>query len=126
LVGGGGLDGAGDLGDPGVLREVPAGACLERVQDRLVVGVGGEDDDLGLGLGSADLPGRLDAVKPRHPQVHQHDVRAVACGEQHGLFAVGRRGDRLDPRGELQQRHQPFAHDRLIVDDQDPDRVTHD
>ena len=125
-MGGGGLDGPGDLGDPGVLGQVAAGARLQRAEDRLIVSVGREDDDLGLGLGSADPPGRLDAVEPRHPQVHQHDMRAMPCGEGHGLLAVGGRGDGLDPRRDLQQRHQPFAHERLIVGDQDPDQVTHD
>ena len=126
LVGGGGLDGPGDLGNARVLGEISAGARLQRGEDRVIVSVGGQDDDLGLGPGSANPPGRLDAVEPRHPQIHEDDVRAVALGEHHGLFAVGRRGDGVDPRRDLQQRHQPFAHERLIVGDQDPDRVTHD
>ena len=80
LMVGRGVDRARDLDDPRVLCQVSARARAERVEDRVIVGVGGQHDDLGVGLGLPDPAGGLDAVESRHSQIHQHDVRPVARG----------------------------------------------
>ena len=44
------VDGGGDLLRAGVLGEVATGTCLQSGEDGAVVGVGGEHDDLGVGV----------------------------------------------------------------------------
>ena len=68
---------ASDLGPAGVLREEPAGAGGERLEDRGVVSVGREDDDFGAGVLGADASCGLDAVAAGHPQVHENNVGVV-------------------------------------------------
>ena len=51
-----------------------------------------------------DLPGGLNAVKHRHLNVHQSDVRAVLGGQCHRLPPVGGLGDHLDVVFRLEQR----------------------
>ena len=48
-------------------------------------------------LGQEDLPGRLDAVHLRHPDVHQHHVRGQLVDQADRLDAVGGRADDLEP-----------------------------
>ena len=64
------------------LSRKPAGARAQRAED-VVVGVEGrQDDDLGRVLARAQELGGGKAVHPRHPDVHQHDVRLMLgdCG----------------------------------------------
>ncbi len=46
-----------------------------------------------------------------------------SVGPRHGLLAVGGLADHLDAVLELEERAQPLAHDRVVVDDEDADRV---
>ena len=69
-----------------------------------------------------DLPGGLDAVKHRHLDVHQGDVRKVLGGQRHGLPPVGGLGDHLDIVFGLEQRPDAAADQRLVVGEQDPDQ----
>ena len=70
-------------------------------------------------------PDRLDPVHPRHPQVHQHDVRSVLCGERERLLAVGRGPDQLDAVEQPEQRAEALADHALVVGEQDPYRGSH-
>jgi hypothetical protein len=72
-----GGDGAGDLRDTGVLSEV-ATPGPQRSQDRVVVGVRGEDRDLDVGVSAADLSGGFDPVHAGHAQIHHHDAGRVS------------------------------------------------
>ena len=45
---------------------------------------------LGQRAGGRNPLGRLDAVRARHPDVHQRDVRLVPPGELDGFLAVAR------------------------------------
>ena len=72
--GGDGADRLFDLFGAGVFGQVAAGAGLQCGEQRLVVGIGGEDEDLRLGEGGADVACRLGAVHLGHAQVHEHDV----------------------------------------------------
>ena len=49
-------------------------------------------------LGQEDLPGRLDAVHLRHPDVHQHDVGGELVDQPDRLDAVAGRADDLHAR----------------------------
>ena len=61
----------------GVLQQEPGGPGAQRVEDVLIEVEGGEHHDLGrAGPECHDLPGGLDAVEARHPDIHEHDVRA--------------------------------------------------
>ena len=62
----------------------------QRVDDGLVVGVGGEYDDLRAGMRGTYPTGRLDAVDEGHAQVHQHDVRSGPRHDRERLLSVGR------------------------------------
>ena len=122
LPGGGGVQGAGDLGAAGVLGEVAQGAGVQRGQDVGVVGEGGEHDDLGVGVLGADPGGRGDPVDDGHGKVHQHHVGVQLGGQGDGLFAVGGGADDLDAGGQAEQGDQAFPDRGLVVGDQHPQR----
>ena len=44
-------------------------------------------------------------------------------GQRDRLLAVGRRADQLDPVEQGEQRAEPFAHDALVVGEQDADHA---
>ena len=69
------------------------------------------------------LAHRADAVAPWHHQVHQDHVGVELGGALERLVAVGRLADDLEALLEREERPQPLAHDRVVVDDQDADRV---
>jgi len=50
-----------DLRPAGILGQVASGASTQRIENRPVVGVGGEDHDLGSGLTFAQKAGSFDA-----------------------------------------------------------------
>ena len=65
--------------------------------------------------------GRLDAVHDRHPDVHEHHVGLCALGEGDRLGAVRRLADDIDVRLGLEDHAEAGPHQRLVVDDHDPD-----
>ena len=69
------------------------------------------------GAGVHHPPGRLDAVHPGHPQVHQDHVGRVLRGGSHRRRPVPGLGDDVDA-GELQDETQPLAHQGLVVGDE--------
>ena len=71
------LNRTGDLGDAGVLGQVAARTGAESVEDRRLIRVRGQHNDLGLGVVVADPPRGLHPIHLRHAQIHEHDVRAV-------------------------------------------------
>ncbi len=112
-----------DLGTAGVLGEVAARTGPQRVEDRAVVGVGGEDDDAHVGVLGAQPAGGLDAVAARHAQVHQHDVGRQLAGERDGLGAVGGGADDLDAGQQAEHHGQALADHPLVVGDEHPDHA---
>ena len=119
LAAGDGSHGGADLVGARVLGQVAAGAGAQRAEHARVVGVGGQRDR--AGAAGAQAPDRLDAVHPRHPQVHQHDVRVVLRGQRERLLAVGRGGHQLDAVEQPEQRAEALADDALVVGEQDAD-----
>ena len=101
------------------LEQVVDGAEVERRDG--VRGVrGAEDDDRPVGRKQLQ---RLDARQLRHLDVQQHGVDAArAHALQHRVRVRALAGDRdVGHRG--QQPHQPLARDRLVVGDQDAQRL---
>jgi len=81
--------------------------------------VDGEQDDLGLGVGLADLSGGLDAALAGHPNVHEHDVGFELQDALDGLLAGRRLADHLDLVRAGECRTQPVAGHGMVVDDED-------
>ena len=103
--------------------QVAAGAGAHRGEERIVVLGHRQDQDPGPGRACEDLAGRLDPGHPGHPDVHQDDVRRRRLGERDRLAARRRLADELEIRRPVDQRAQPVAVDRVVVDDDDPDRA---
>ena len=68
-------------------------------------------------------PGGLDAVEPRHPHVHQHDVGARGGQPLHGLAAVACLAHDLEVVLAVDEHPEPGAHHLLVVDQEHPDRL---
>ena len=112
------------LGWLGVFQQEPARARPQRAEDVLVEPEVTEDHDAHAvqPLVCDDLPGGLEAVKDRHLNVHERDVRAVLEGQCDGVPPVGGLGDHLDVVFRLEQRPDAAADQRLVVGQQDPDQ----
>ena len=65
-----------------------------------------------------DASRRLNAVLHRHPDVHQHDVRAMLDREYHGFCAICRGSDDVRSRAECGEVLRIPADDLLVVDDE--------
>jgi hypothetical protein len=72
-------------------------------------------------VAAGELPGRLDAIQLGYPYVHDRHVGTVLAGEAHRFLAVAGLGDHLDVLLGVDDRAQPFAHQVLVVGEQDPD-----
>ena len=118
-----GPHGAGDLVDPGVLRQVAEGACLQGIEDRAVVGIGRQHHDPRVRARLTQALGRLDPVATRHPQVHEDDVGAQPLRPGNGLVPVGSGADHLHGGDQVDERGESVSHDALVVRYQDPDPV---
>ena len=66
--------------------------------------------------GPGDLPGRLDAVHPRHADVHQHHVGLQRPHLVEGLQAVPGLADDREVLLGLQDHPEAGAQQRLVVD----------
>ena len=62
------------------------------------------------------------AVDTGHPEVHQDHVRTQAARELDRLGAVGRLADDLELGVAREHAAQAVADDRVVVDDEEPDR----
>ncbi len=110
-----------DLGGRGVLEDEAGGARAQGPQ-YLVVGVeGGEDDDLRGVLAGPQPFGGGEAVHRRHPDVHEHDVRAGAADERLDLAAVGGLADDLDVVGAAHHEGQARPYQGVVVDEEQSD-----
>src|ERR1044071_1580349 len=100
---------------------VRAGAqCTEKIR---VVVERGEDENRRRRKALANARRRLNAVEPRHAQVHQHDRRMQRLDERDRFLAVRRFADDLEIVARGEERAQPFAKEHLIVGDDDADHA---
>jgi hypothetical protein len=106
-----------------VLGQKPPRTGLQRAEHRLVIGIGGEHDDLGPRILGPHPPGRLDTVTPGHPQIHQQYIRIVFTDQPQRIEPV--RGDtgHLDAGQQAQQRGQALPHHGLVIGQHDAQRV---
>jgi len=118
--------GSGDPVDVRVLEQIPGGPRLQRGTDPLGLAERGQDDDLDVVVEAPDRARRLDPVEWLHLEVHQYDVRALPDRVEElehvegAVAAVGVADDR-DVGLAVEERRQPVADDRVVVDDEDPD-----
>src|SRR5215207_1191854 len=108
-----------------LLEYVGEGTGPDRGEDVFVIVVGGEHYDA-----RAWRPGRQAAcsfhtVHAWHDQVHQRHVWRVLGREPHGLFPGVRLGDHGNVILRLDERPHPRTHQRVIVDQQNGNRLPH-
>ena len=75
------------------LQDVAGGACLQRLEEELLVVVHREDQDAQLGPASRELAGCLEAGLARHADVEDREVDVVLERALDRLRAVGGLGD---------------------------------
>ena len=114
-----GAYGVEELLRAGVLQQEAARPGVERVEQVVVAVEGRHDHHVSEVLGD-EVAGGLDAVHPRHLDVHQDDVGARRAGLLDGLEAVGRLGHDLDVVLDRQHHREPRAHHRVVVDEEHP------
>ena len=108
-----------------LLEDVALRAGLEPAAEQRALGVGGEDQDLRAGHALGQQLRRLEAVHPRHADVHDDHVGLAPLRELDRGRAVGGLADDADVRRPREREPQSFAHDLVVVDDQRGDLVCH-
>ena len=104
-----------------LLEHVALGARLEPALEQRPLAVRGEDEHARVRNPLDDLLGRLDAVHLGHPQVHDDDVRPTPLRQRDRGLAVGCLADDADVRRAEEREPEAFAHDLVVVRDQDGD-----
>ena len=112
--------GVEQLGARGGLHEVAGGACLDRVQDVLLLTGRGEDQHPGARVLLEHLGGDLDAVGARDLQVQDDDLRPTGREPRQRLVAVGGDADHVEARGREVALDRVSPH-RVVVDHHHPD-----
>ena len=93
-----------------------------RGEDLVVLGEAGQGDHLRAIGCCPDLARGLDAVQPRHDQVHQHDVRSQGLRQPDALVAVAGLAHDRHVGLQLEEGAQALPHHLVIVHDQEADR----
>ena len=120
-------DRLGDRLGAGGAAEEGAGAEAQGVEDALVLGLAGEEDDGEAGQVAAQGGGDVQPGQPRQLHVHQRQVRALRNRDRQCLMTVHRLGDHLHARVVLEDGFQPTSVQGLVVDNYDsvPGRIHH-
>jgi hypothetical protein len=112
------------------LDEAALGARGKRLEQPRIAGVGGhhEKRDSGREVAHLHLQKEIESVHMRHVQVAENEAERLVCGcgvceRYQTLHSIGRVQDLGEMgKGEAQRALQNAAHDRGIVQDQDPNR----
>jgi hypothetical protein len=88
--------------------------------------VADRDDHLGRPRLLAQQFHRGQPVDARHTQVHQDDVGMVCVNRCEDFATVARLADDVKSLRAGQHHPQTGAHQRIVVNDQDPDALAHD
>ncbi len=107
----------------GVLEQEAARPGPQRRERVLVQVERGQHEHAHLRVLGGEPLGRLDAVHPGHPHVHQHHVgvQRAHLGQRRG--AVARLADHLQVVLGVQDHREAHPQQRLVVDEQHPDRA---
>jgi hypothetical protein len=106
-----------------VLQEKARGAGAQRAQHQLVGVERGEHDDGRRRELAAQQPRRRDPVDERHADVHQHDVRPMHVDGGRHVAPVTRLAHDRQPLRAREHHLQPAPHERVVVDQQNPDHA---
>ena len=108
-----------------VLEQVAGRSRRDRREDLRVVREARQHEHADPGRDLEQAADRPDPVALGHDQVEEDHIGRRRCGDADRL--VGARGlaDHLDAVLKTQERAQPFANDRVVVDDEEPDRRVH-
>jgi len=101
------------------LDQIAAGTGTHGGEEGLVVVEHREHDDGDPRRRRPELTDRVEAGRPRHPQIHEDDVSLLRDGDPDGIAAVRGLTDHLDALDAGQRRSQPVAEDGVIVGDDD-------
>ncbi len=102
----------------GIFQQVTIGAGLEQ-GDHVLASVGdGQDHHAGGDfLGAQRLEG-IQTGEPLHVEIEQDQIRFGLFGHGDGIGAVGRLANHLYVLFQGQQLHNPFAHEGMVIHDQ--------
>jgi hypothetical protein len=112
-----------DLDLPGAFEQIAAGAGPHGREHRVVIAEHGQDQHGGVGAGGDDPAGRVDTVQLGHVQVHDDHIREVGRGQRDRLLAASGLPDHLQAVTGGQQPPEPVTKQRVIVGNQNTDRV---
>src|SRR5207342_3536326 len=105
------------------LQHIAGGPRGERLADVGRVVLHRQHEDAGVGRLDPDLGGGIDAARPGHDDVEQHDVGLELARHPHGLLPIARLADCLEVVLALEEESEARPYDSVIVDDQDPDHA---
>lgn len=108
-----------------VLEEESARARADRAERVLVEVERGQHEHPRFGKRFYDRLGRGDPVQPRHPDVHQHDVRSVLSRSPDGLLAIACLADHDHVGFRFEHQAEADADEFLIIDEEYADGVGH-
>src|SRR3954447_11561649 len=101
------------------LQHVTGGACLEGLEEVLLVVVHRQDQRAQLRAATAELGGGLEAGHARHGHVKDREVDVVSERSLHGLGSVAGLRDDLEVRLCVEDELQATTHDRVVVGEED-------
>ena len=113
-------DGLNDVVAVGVLEDVARGAGDEHLAHDALVLVPGQRHHADIGELPLEMPGGLDPVHLRHPDIHQDDIRMRLGREREHLFSARGLPHDLD-LVRLEQGHEGLSELGIVVDKQNPD-----
>ena len=105
-----------------VLRQTGDGSRLEQGVELARLHGRGQDHDPHSGCLLVNRRGRLHAVEPGQPVVHQHDVRPVLPDGGDRLGPVADRSDDVHVGAQPEEELECLAEDGVVLDEHDPNR----
>ena len=118
-----GPDGVEQVAGRGGFQDVADGAGAQRPFDLGIPFDGREHDDSRVGEFPEDGRQRVDAVRPREPDVHQRHVGAALAERNHRVMRRGRHGHEAHVGLGADDRGEALAEDGVVFHAQDRDRV---
>ena len=103
-----------------VLEQVALSTGFEGTQNVHVALIGRQHDQFGIRELRSNRDQRIEAIHLRHLNVHQRHVRTVRAELLDGFPTVGRFCDHGHIRLNPHETGDPFAHDWMVVDDENP------
>ena len=101
------------------LQHVSGYAGAQALQDQVIFGMHGKQDDFCPRIGFDDLPRGVNAVQKRHRQVKDRNFRMMGLAQFHGLAPVWRFRHHFKSFS-LQKHPQPLTDHLVIVSQHDP------